>query len=262
MQPEGSDRVPVAAADFEPPPMDGRARQHVIPWEWFDAAAIYFLWVVLSSTAAFAVLGVVDDIESATGVAAQIVVSVVLLILTCGVWINLRGLRAGVPDALRRAVGVKRPEAADIGRGVVYGIGAFIVFQLGLGLLITTIINATGQDVPAIQEEVQAAVQGVGLASLLVSFAVAVLAPLGEELLYRGILYQALAKRLPGWPTIGLTGLAFGLTHLEPFVIVLTFPLGIALAYMMRRHGTLVVPVVAHAVFNLIGVVLIRLGGA
>ncbi len=262
MQADQSDRVPVAAADFEPPLMEDRARRHVIPWEWFDAAAIYFTWIVLSGAASFAVLGLVDDIESPTGVAAQIVVSVLLLILTCAVWINLRGLRAGVPDALRRAVGVKQPTAADFGLGVAYGIGAFLVFQLGLGLLITTLISAVGQDIPAIQEEVQAAVQGVGLASLLVTFAVAVLAPLGEELLYRGILYQALAKRLPGWPTIGLTGLAFGLTHLEPFVIVLTFPLGMALAWMMRRHGTLVVPVVAHAVFNLIGVLLIRVGGA
>lgn len=255
-----SDRVPVAPADYEPAPMEGRARRHAMPWEWFDAAGIYLAWILVSGAASFAVLGLVDDIESPAGVAGQIVVSVLLLIATCAVWINVRGLRQGVPDALRRSLGVKRPTLRDVGLGLAYGIGAFFVVQLGFGLLVTQLIAALGQEVPEIQEEVQSAVQGVGGVSLLVSFAVAVLAPVGEELLYRGVLYQALAKRLPGWPAIGLTGLAFGLTHVEPFVIVLTFPLGMALAWMMRRHGTLLVPVLAHAVFNLIGVVLIRLG--
>ncbi len=260
MRIDAQDRVPVAPEDFQPAPMDARARRHAMPWEWFDAAGMYFVWIVLSSAVAFGVLGVLDA-ESTGGVAAQIVVSVLLLIAVCAVWLRLRGRAAGVPDALRRSFGVKRPTLADVRLGVLYGVGAFVVVQLGFGLAVTALIGALGQEVPTIQEEVQSAVQDAGGLALVVSFAVALLAPLGEELLYRGVLYQALAKRMPGWPALGLSGLAFGLTHVEPFVIVLTFPLGMALAWMMRRHGTLVVPVMAHVVFNLIGVVLIRLGG-
>lgn len=259
VQLDQSDRVPVAPADFEPPPMDARVRRWTMPWEWWDAIGIYFTWLVLSGAVAFALAGVLD-VETAVGLAGQVVVTLVALVLSTGVWIRLRGTAAGVPDALRRVLGVKRPTAQDLLRGVGWGVGAFVVIQLGLGLAITRVVEALGQDVPAVQQEVQEAVQGSGTGPLLLAFAIAVLAPLGEEVLFRGVLYQALAKHLPGWPAIGLSGLAFGLTHIEPFVIVLTFPLGMGLAWMMRRTGTLVVPIVAHATFNLIGLAVIRAG--
>jgi membrane protease YdiL (CAAX protease family) len=240
--------------------MHARDRRHAVPWEWFDAVIAYFAWVVLSTAAAFAVLSALGE-EGPTVVAAQILVSVALLVLVTLGWVSIRGLAAGATDAVRRAFGPKRPVLGDALRGVGYGIAAFVVVQLGLGLLVSSLIGALGREVPQIQEEVQSAVQGAGASSLLVALAVAVLAPLGEELLYRGVLYQALAQRMPGWPAIGLSGLAFGLTHVEPFVIVLTFPLGMALGWMVRRSGTLVVPYVAHVVFNAIGVALIRAGG-
>lgn len=240
--------------------MDALDRRHAVPWEWFDAAIIYFAWIVLSSAAALAVVEALD-VDDASAIAGQILVSVGLLVVVTLVWVALRGRAMQVPDAVRRAFGAKSPTMTDVVRGVGYGVGAFIVVQLGLGVLLSTLIGALGRDVPQVQEEVQNAVQGVGTTPLVVALAVAVLAPLGEELLYRGVLYPALAKRLAGWPAIGLSGLAFGLTHVEPFVIVLTFPLGMWLAWMVRRHGTLLVPYIAHVVFNGIGVLLIRAGG-
>ena len=240
--------------------MQAQDRREAVPWEWFDAAVIYFAWIVVSSVAAFGVVQAIG-VDGPDSVAAQILVSVLVLVALTLVWIRLRGTATGVPDAVRRTFGPKSPVLLDVARGAGYGVAAFVVVQLGLGLLLAALVGALGREVPEIQEEVQSAVQGAGGTPLLVALAVAVLAPLGEELLYRGVLYQGLAKRLQGWPAIGLTGLAFGLTHVEPFVIVLTFPLGMWLAWLMRRHGTLLVPYVAHVVFNAIGVVLIRAGG-
>jgi uncharacterized protein len=248
---------------WAPAPLDERDGQHPVPWEWFDAAGIYLAWLILSAGAAFPVVALVAP-EGPAAVAAQILVSVVLLVLVTLAWVHLRGT-PGVPDAVRRALGPRRltaPEALqEAVRGAGYGVAAFVAVQVGLGSLIGWLVAALDREVPAVQEEVQQAVTGSGATPLLVAVGVAVLAPLGEELLYRGVLYQALAQRLPGWPAIGLSGLAFGLTHVEPLVIVLTFPLGMALAWMVRRHGTLVVPYTAHVVFNAIGVVAIRAQG-
>ncbi|WP_370325720.1 lysostaphin resistance A-like protein [Euzebya sp.] len=255
------DRVPVDPATYEPPPLDQVARRFGVPWEWYDAIGIYVIWILLAGPVVLAVTALVGGETSDLATASQILVTLVVLVVVTVVWVRLRASAADVADGLRRALGPKRPVAADIRRGVILGVGAFLAVQLGLGLLISSLVEALGQELPEIQEEVQTAVQGEGSVPLLVAFAVAILAPVGEELLFRGVLYQALAKRLHGWPALGLSGLAFGLTHVEPFVIVLTFPLGMVLAWALRRHGTLVVPVVAHAVFNLIGVVLIRLGG-
>ncbi|HUG86355.1 MAG TPA: type II CAAX endopeptidase family protein, partial [Euzebya sp.] len=262
VQPDTHDRVPVAATDFEPAPIGGIVRRYTIPWDWWDAIGIYVVWLVLSISAGFTILSFVAA-ESDEALVAQTLITLVLLIVTTGGWVVLLGLSAGVPDALRRAFGVKRVTGRDLLLGMGYGVGAFVVVQVGLGVAITQLIEATGREVPLVQQAVQEAVRGVSAASLTITFAVAVLAPIGEELLFRGVLYQALAKHLTGLSAISLSGVAFGVSHREPLVIALTFPLGMALAWMLRRHGTLVVPILAHSVFNVIGVVAIRsTGGA
>lgn len=266
MRATADDRLPIPPDRWEPAPLDGRDRRHPVPWEWFDAALVYLAWVLVSGVVAVGVV-TATGAEGDAAIAQQVLASVLLLTALTAAWVHLRGRQVaatadatGGMRAVLLALGPKRPTLRDVGIGVGYGLAAFLVVQVGVGLLLSSLIGALGREVPQIQEEVQGAVQGSGVTPLLVVAAVALLAPLGEELLYRGVLYQALAKRLPGWPALGLTGLAFGLTHLEPFVVVLTFPLGMLLAYAMRRHGTLVVPYVAHAVFNGIGVVLIRAG--
>lgn len=262
--PGGADQtadIPVDPGHYRPPPMDRSVQRVAIPWEWFDAVGVYGTWILLLGAATLAVEQAVGQDDSAFVLAAQILMSLFLLIGVTATWVSLRAGAAGVEKGLRRALGIKRPEWRDVGRGVAYGLTGFLLIQLGLGAALSSVITWLGGEVPEIQQEVQDAIQGAGGAPLLVVFGVAVLAPVGEELLFRGLLYQALAKRLPGWPAVGLSGLVFGLTHLEPFVIVLTFPLGMGLAWTLRRYGTLVVPVIAHAVFNLIGVIVIRATG-
>jgi uncharacterized protein len=253
-----------APPDLEPagdpagaPAMDVRDRRAPVPWEWFDALLVYLVWIVVSSAAAVAVVGVAGGPEVPTALALQVLVAVGLLTGMVAGWVRARG----GPGAVARLLGLRRPAGRDVLVGLGHGLAAFVVVQIGLGLAVTAALEAAGRDVPEVQQEVQAAVQGGGAAPLLVVLGVALLAPLAEELLFRGVLYQALAKRLPGWPAVGLSGLAFGVSHVEPFVVVLTFPLGMWLAWALRRSGTLVVPIVAHAVFNAIGVALIR-GGA
>lgn len=241
--------------------MDARDRRYTIPWEWWDAIVIYFLWFFMAASVAAIVALAFADPDAPATTAAGVLAAVVMLVVTTLAWVGFRGNQQGLRDGIRRAFGMKRPTGRDWALGVGYGIGTFIVLQLGLGQAITYLIEVLGREVPEVQVGVQEAAQSGGVVALVLGLAVVVLGPLGEELLYRGVLYQALSKHLPGWPAIGLSGLAFGVTHIEPFVVALTFPLGMVLAWVMRRHGTLVVPVVAHVVFNMISFVVIVAGG-
>lgn len=260
MEPPPGDTVPVPAGEFEPPPIDGRERRYHLPWEWWDALAIYFIWIVLAGGAAALLAQAFADPLSDAATATGVLAAVILLTLVVLGWVAMRGDRAGVGDAVRRAFGPKRPELRDVWLGIGYGIGGFVVIQLGLGIALTTLIESLGRELPPIQEGVQEAARAGGTVPVLIGVGVVLFGPLGEELLYRGVLYQALARDLPGWPAVGLSGLAFGVTHVEPFVIALTFPLGMLLAWAQRRHGTLLVPLTAHVVFNLIGFTLIAFG--
>ena len=85
----------------------------------------------------------------------------------------------------------------------------------------------------------------------LCTFAV-VLAPVAEEFIFRGMLYP-FVKRL-GHPRLALVGvsLAFALIHDDAATFVPLFVLAVILTWLYERSDSLLAPIAAHAVFNLI----------
>ena len=78
-----------------------------------------------------------------------------------------------------------------------------------------------------------------------------VLAPLAEELFFRGILQNGLMSVLAPGPAVAIAGIIFGFAHLGawPDPIPLSF-LGILLGLSLTRTGTLWTPIFFHASFN------------
>jgi membrane protease YdiL (CAAX protease family) len=77
------------------------------------------------------------------------------------------------------------------------------------------------------------------------------LAPVTEELLFRGILYPFIKQQ--GYPKLALLGtsILFGLLHLNLVAFVpLTF-LGLSLAWLYETSDNLLAPIIAHSMFNL-----------
>jgi membrane protease YdiL (CAAX protease family) len=78
----------------------------------------------------------------------------------------------------------------------------------------------------------------------------AVLAPLSEEIFYRGMFYPVFRKYLgPRWGII-FAGLLFGLVHWD---LWRTIPLalgGMGLCYIYEKSGSILVSTVAHGVWN------------
>jgi membrane protease YdiL (CAAX protease family) len=95
-------------------------------------------------------------------------------------------------------------------------------------------------------------------AVLIAFLIVAVLvAPVVEELMFRGVVLRGFASAMPPWTAVGLQGVFFGAAHLDPvrgvgnlgLVIVLS-AVGAVLggaAYLLRRIGP---TIVAHALYN------------
>lgn len=78
-----------------------------------------------------------------------------------------------------------------------------------------------------------------------------VVAPLFEELLFRGILLPWLRRVLGVWPAIVTSSLLFAVLHADawPAPIPL-FVLALFLGYLAYRTSSLVAPIVLHATFN------------
>lgn len=98
---------------------------------------------------------------------------------------------------------------------------------------------------------------GPGPAGLGLSVALVVLiAPVVEEMLFRGVLLSALGARLgPGLALVG-QALLFGAYHFSLWTFVPTFLLGLACGYLAQRRASLWPAVALHALFNAVPIAL------
>lgn len=240
---------PLPQIDHHPRPEE--RVEGAVPWRWWDALAVFVLVEVVGAVFAGAV-------AQALG---QDVLLPVLIVAsgTAMAGLVLGWVRVRYPGRTRLLFGPARPTAADVGIGVAVGVGAFVVSVAGLGTLLAFLIERAGGQVPQVQEQLQSALVEARFGAVI-AFAAIVLAPLGEELLFRGLLFAGLRRSLPLWPAALLAGLAFAVSHLEWIAIIVIFPAGVLFALAYQRRGTLLVPIVAHATFNLINVVLLRVG--
>lgn len=77
------------------------------------------------------------------------------------------------------------------------------------------------------------------------------LAPVAEELVFRGLLYPLLLQ-LTGVPVaVLLSTTVFSLLHGDPAQIVAVVPLSIVLALLYERTGSILIVITAHLAFNL-----------
>ena len=87
----------------------------------------------------------------------------------------------------------------------------------------------------------------------------ALVAPVTEELYFRGFLFPAIKSRY-GLPAglIG-SGLIFGLLHLDPVRLLPLALGGVGLAYLYERTENIFAPIVAHTTWNTIMILLLYL---
>lgn len=95
-----------------------------------------------------------------------------------------------------------------------------------------------------------------------IAFFAVIVAPLTEELFFRGILYRTLKSLLDAGPAILLTSLAFAGAHSSLLAFGPLFALSVFLIIAYEKSGHLAVPIVYHACFNLLMVINIIFGGS
>lgn len=81
-------------------------------------------------------------------------------------------------------------------------------------------------------------------------FAFALLAPMVEELIFRGLLYGWVESRWGSMVALVVSSLAFAAAHYEPAHILLVLPLGFLFGWLRRRTNSLAPSLVSHIVNN------------
>lgn len=163
---------------------------------------------------------------------------------------HMRRLAWGSPRGLGPAIGV----------GLLAGVACLILAAAVFGvaeLLDPGLLDRLEET----QEDLRDTTEGPAWSLALVVVSIAVLAPLGEELVFRAILLRALLRRLPFAPAALASAVAFALVHFDQYVpyplwprtlgLVLT---GIILAMVYRARGYWAA-VMAHATVNGVAVI-------
>ena len=77
-----------------------------------------------------------------------------------------------------------------------------------------------------------------------------VIAPVVEEIFFRGFLFQGFRQQYGWLPAILLSSAIFGAAHLDPVSLIPTFILGCVLAYIFHRSNSVWPGIIFHAAIN------------
>ncbi|MEM7133707.1 MAG: type II CAAX endopeptidase family protein [Chloroflexota bacterium] len=89
-------------------------------------------------------------------------------------------------------------------------------------------------------------------AAIYTGVGLVIVAPLWEELFFRGFIHNAIRNRMGMWGGILVSSLLFGLYHMVPLQIVGAFLLGLPLAWAYEKTGSLWLIIYMHALNNLL----------
>jgi uncharacterized protein len=222
------------------------------PWK-LDAAVRLFLGVITTFCLGMLVSGLLipsTASSSQTRVAFwQIVLSACSLEIPALIWIGFFLRRHNV--SWKEAFGLRMTSPL---KAAAYGLLAaalFLPVAMGFRQLSESVM-----DLAHFNPQDQAAVQTLQDPGLTVAEKTAlgvimvVFAPLVEEALFRGILYPAIKQS--GWPRLALWGSStlFALVHFNMVTFLPLLVFALVLVYLYETFQNLLVPIVAHAVFN------------
>lgn len=176
--------------------------------------------------------------------------SITILIL----WLFGRRYKKGV----KRAIGLARkPRLKDIGFALV-GLGVYFgLYMIVFGVIDSIISVNTSQ-------EQDVGFSGVHGSALILTFiSLVVLPPIVEEIMFRGVLYSGLRKKLTPMLAAIATSLLFAAPHLLTgkgsdllwIAAIDTFSLSLVLCYLREKTGALYSGMFVHAAKNAIAFV-------
>jgi membrane protease YdiL (CAAX protease family) len=237
----------IATTELQPQALTLRALQNPRPWGFFTSTAwfsFFSIFAVLAVVTAFFAIGrrnVIEGEDAMAQLANIILWSVVVLGLMAVVW--QRGWRVRDYFAL----------SIPTWRDVALCVGVFVTFA-AIGFALYLAVGYGAADIKTQVDEYRTIrALGAGALSLSLIYAI-VVAPVAEEMIFRGFLYRGWSSsRLGAWGAIVLVSLIFGLMHLQYTWLGMAdcVVFGLICGWLRLRTGSLLVPILLHVLNNM-----------
>ena len=223
-------------------------------WSFSPGAAWRIAWPIAAVAIGVAVVLLVATIAEAAG-ASDDSVSAIATFAGSGVILLVAvALVRVLPPAQRRVtVGTKGRLWPGVGLGLAVGLGC--VVASGAVIAAGTEIDSGAKQA---LEDLDISVGVAWWQMMLTVIALVVFAPLGEELLFRGLEVRGLVRVMPFALAAPLSGIIFTAAHLDAYLVwpraVALILVGWVLAWIYRQRG-LVGSLAAHATVNTVAAV-------
>jgi membrane protease YdiL (CAAX protease family) len=234
---------------------DGRERIAIPFWHGvlFALGAIAIGFVMMTVALIVTIFAVVLATAHAPSMNAghPVVAAAEVVFYAAGGWFAWWGLRK---TNLRPFRGLTSRD----GRVILIGVAALFAARVGMGIQLV-LTNQT-KHVQAGFEHFDVTSKTPGITTIAVSLAVlslVVIAPIVEEIVFRGLLFGALAGRLGVLGSAIVTALLFGAVHGDPVLFPSLAAIGFIGALAYAATGNLWVSVALHAANNALGAVFI-----
>lgn len=228
-----------------------RVRRFLAP-ERYRGPSVFLLLALVMVLASVLTAPFVADAAALLGGSGELTLvgSIVLLVSTQAALLLVSWLFVFRPNAL---AGLPRFPEPDPARAVRMGLGWGVVAWIGASLVSAAVVVTL--ETLGLEVEPQAAEQALGLVEPWIAvLSIVILAPIAEEVFFRGVVFNALLReRGPRTAYLGSAAL-FAVIHLSIVSLLPIFLLGLALAWVYDRTGSLLAPIVMHAVVNGISV--------
>jgi membrane protease YdiL (CAAX protease family) len=126
------------------------------------------------------------------------------------------------------------------------------VGMLTVGVALTSAISMI-QGQAFVNPQVHDMTQGQQLTPthlIMLLLGVAVVAPIVEEVFFRGMLYPLLQRRLPAWLAIIANAAIFAALHFIPILLPILFVMGLLLTFVRARTNSVIPGILIHALNN------------
>lgn len=144
--------------------------------------------------------------------------------------------------------GIKANKKAPL---IMYAAQLLMAFTLSMGINNLLLIG----NIASVSESYQATMEGFYSAPLALQIlCLGILIPVSEELVFRGLLFKRLRMRGTFMQAALYSALVFGFLHVNLVQMIYGFVLGMMLAYIYEKYGSVKAPVTAHIVMNLLSV--------
>ena len=147
-----------------------------------------------------------------------------------------------------------------VGKVPLQGYGLIVLFGAA-GCIAATCLMAMAQLViydPKYQQTAEVMyAAGIPLQILYLGIVI----PVGEELMFRGILFKRFRERQGFWYSAICSSIFFAFMHTNTIQTVYAFLLGLMLSYLYEKFGSFKAPALLHIVMNTGSVLVTELGG-